>query len=128
MFEVELPVIPQTGGTSRKLPLPEVRTKKHRTGFEPIKKVRAPPEVIRPEPIPLPPFKLPRAPESLPAPPVIVDPNLIPKGLLGLQDQIYTAQDVSDIEAFLRGQDQDEQDIADILDVLKLIEGDDEQS
>lgn len=94
-----------------------------KTGFEPIKKL--PPSVIVAErkPVPLPPFR--QAPALAPdntSPFDLVDRDLIPEDLLGLQDQIHTAQDIADIQRYLRGLDQDDQDAADIADVLAILD------
>jgi hypothetical protein len=101
------------------------RRYKRKTGFEPVIK-KWPPEPIGAEeskPLPLPPFSAPPlAPADERSPLDLVDPDLLPPDLLGLQDQIFTAQDISDIERFLRGIEQDEQDAADIADVLALLD------
>lgn len=118
LFEITLPVIIKQqdgGGDDRHL---HDRRKK-RTGFEPIKKA-APFAYVEPFTLPLPPFKE-RAPVKVDLP-AGVDRSLIPPDLLGLQDEIRTAQDVFDIQQFLRGVDQDEQDAADIADVLAILD------
>lgn len=97
--------------------------KKIRGGFEPIDKRPPEPVAFSAPKIPLPPFR--DAPALAPIdepPPELVDRNLIPSDMLGLRDQIYTAQDISDIEKFLADHDQDQQDIDDIADVLALLD------
>lgn len=96
------------------------RRRKRKTGFEPVTK-QWPPEPIGTEehkPLPLPPFSVPPlAPADERSPLDLVDPDLIPPDLIGLQDQIFAAQD-----SYRRGNEQDEQDAADIADVLALLD------
>jgi hypothetical protein len=103
-----VPVV-QDGGTSRKLdvPEPEAPRRKKKTGFEPVKKVATQPLIEPRKPaFPLPPFEI-----ALPfltddrSPLDIVNRDLVPENLLGLQEQIASAH-----QAYL-----DAQDIADVL-------------
>lgn len=117
LFETQfVPIAPQGGGTSRRLDEPEapsVRNKK--TRFNPVKKRTAEPlEVARREPVPLPPFTEPvrlELPDSYPLD--LVDRDLIPQDLLGLQQQIFRAQEQHS---------RDQQDAADIADVLAALD------
>lgn len=96
--------------------------KRKKTGFEPVKK-RKPPEPDVPAPLPIPPIgPKPRLPAEIRAPLDIVDPALIPTSLLDLEQQVLSAQDIADAEAYLRQLDQDEQDAADIAEVLALLD------
>jgi hypothetical protein len=107
---------PIGGGSSRKKP---------RTGFEPVKK--HPPEPpAKPEPpkVWTPPPGLVRSPSIVPRLPApdLVDPDLVPTGLLGIQQQMFSAEDISAVGRFLDQLEQDEQDAADIADVLALLD------
>jgi hypothetical protein len=81
-------------------------------------------EPDEPAPIPLPPFN--RSAALLPPqerlPVDIVDASDIPANLLALQDQVFTAQDIADVNAFLAQLDQDEQDAEDIADLLASLD------
>lgn len=111
-------LLPIGGGSSRK--------KKPRTGFEPIAKVHVE-RTSKPKKKPLlpPPDLIGRIPSIIPTDEPLPDfaHEAEPADLLGLQDQIYTAQDASDVEAFLRSYDQDQQDAADIADILDRYKG-----
>lgn len=108
------------GGDDRHLRDQRVRK---RTGFEPVRKLPPQKTVHVKQPVPLPPFQPrpePAQPDSSPFD--LVDRDLIHEDLLALQDQIRTAQDIADIQRYLRGIDQDEQDAADIADVLAILD------
>lgn len=110
------PIYPIPGGTSRKLP-----GDRKKTGLLPLER--------RPT-VPTP------AARKLPIPPVDVvstrvetagtppTPHISPAAVNAVSDiafQIMDAQDATDIEAFLKGSEQDEQDAADIADILRLL-------
>lgn len=104
------------GGSDRRKP------KNYRTGFEPVRKL--PPQKIeaKKKTVPLPPFR--PAPRIVPAEavlPVTVDRSALPSDLLGLQDEIYVAQDLTeeaDIDEILSLQDGDVGEILMLLDSL----------
>lgn len=116
------PIIDRGGGGDDRH-LRDQRTKK-RTGFEPVRKVTPQKLVHVAPPVPLPPFQSVPPPEVVESSPLdLIDRDLIPD-VLALQDQIQTAQDIADIQLFLRGLDQDEQDMADIADLLAILDED----
>jgi hypothetical protein len=96
--------------------------KKH-SGLEPINKRWPAPLVIERRKIPLPSFR--KAPAFAPAdePLDLIDRDLMPSDLLDLQDRVYSAQDIADVDRFLTGNDHDQQDIDDIADVIAFLEG-----
>lgn len=108
-------VVISGGGVSRKKP---------KTGFEPV--VKLPPQQTKPTKpkVWTPPQEYVRspaiAPQSKPVP--LVDPALVPTGLLGIMEQMRAAEDLSDVNRYLEQLDQDEQDAADIADVLALLD------
>jgi hypothetical protein len=99
------------------------RRKKGRTGFEPV--IKRPRPIEKPEP---PKVWTPAIPDRVPAIaprrplPELVDAKELPADLLGLQEQIYTAEDISDVERFLSEYDQDQQDADDIADILAILD------
>ena len=104
------------GGSDRRKP------KNYRTGLEPVRKLPPQKIEVKKKPVPLPPFR--PAPRTAPvevALPVTVDRSALPNSLLGLQDEIYVAQDLldeSDIEEILSLQDGDVGEILMLLDSL----------
>lgn len=124
LFEVApiLPVEVPGGGTSRKLdapePIAEAPRRKKKAGLEPVKKQPTLPLIEQRKEYPLPPFQ----PEPEPlveeiSPLDVVDRDLIPGDLLGLQSEIAAAQ-----AAHL-----DEQDARDIADILAILQSIDEE-
>lgn len=115
LFEEAFAAPVQRGGTSRKLeqpePLVETPRRKKKTGFEPIKK-QTTHQIVEPrKQAPLPPFE--PAPQIDGRSPLdMVDRDLIPHDLLGLQQQIQAAQNSY----------ADQQDADDIADVLLILE------
>lgn len=103
------------GGSSRR--------KKGRTGFEPV--IKRPRPIEKPEPrkvwTPPIPDRVPAIEPHRPLP-ELVDRKELPADLLGMQHQIYTAEDISDVERFLSDYDQDQQDADDIADILALLD------
>lgn len=108
-------VITEGGGSSAAIGESADRRKKRKTGFEPVKRFYIPqPAEVRK--LPLPPFREPpQLAPSQSSPLDIVDPNLMPPDMLGLQSQILAAQ-----EDYRRIQS--EQDAADIADVLAILD------
>jgi hypothetical protein len=106
----------QIGGSSG-------RRKKGRTGFEPV--IKRPPQIEKPEPRKV---WTPPIPDRAPAIvlrrplPELVDAKELPADLLGIQDQIFTAEDISDVERFLSDYDNDQQDADDIADILAILD------
>lgn len=125
-FEITPPPPFPAGGGSRK-PIVEDRPPaprhKRKTGFEPIKKNYDRPVVEEPK-LPVPPTlkRIPRAPTPAPA---LIDPALIPANLLGIEQQIMSAQDTSDVLRFMESLEQDEQDIAEVLEMLDRLDEED---
>ncbi len=99
------------------------RRKKGRTGFEPVLKL--PRRIEKPE---SPKVWTPPIPDLAPAViarrplPEMVDRKELPADLLGIQDQIFSAEDISDVERFLSDYDADQQDADDIADILAILD------
>jgi hypothetical protein len=98
------------------------RKKGRRYGFEPVKKTweRPLPETkpkvwTPPRPVELPPRQQRPAPE-------LVDKSLVPSELLAIQQQMFDAEDISALNRYLDGLEQDEQDAADIAELLELLD------
>jgi hypothetical protein len=123
VFEVNPPLVVPPGGTSRKLIVETDQPKrKPKTGLEPLIKRPKSPE-------PAPPSKLVPKFRAMPAVLPVVEEPPLPQAMPGIVDQtdetqrqIQDAIDASDIEAFLKGIDQDEWDATDIADVLALLD------
>lgn len=116
-FEVyPLPFPTPPGGTSRKLvngrfvnPLGTAR--------------QAPKPAVELKKTPLPPIPAQRkVAEAKRPPPAVIDEAVIPADLVSLEQQVLSAQDVADVQAFLRALDQDEQDAADIAEILAMLD------
>lgn len=114
-----IPVVIEGGGTSSAGDNDRRhRDPRTRRGLVPPKWISPAPKPQTTPLFPLPPFSAPPlAPADERSPLDLVDPDLIPQDLLGLQDQIFAAQ-----EFYRRGNEQDEQDAADIADVLALLD------
>lgn len=95
--------------------------KKKTTGLEPVKK-RKPPEAPALAPLPIPPTRPLKLRVAEQAPVEIVSPKLIPTDILDLQDQVLSAQDIADVQAFLHELELEDQDAQDIADVLALLD------
>jgi hypothetical protein len=98
--------------------------KKRRAGFETIVKRKPeppkrtePPKVWTPPASKRPALTLPRRPA-----PELVEAKELPADILGMQHQIYTAEDISDVQRFLNDYDQDQQDADDIADILAILD------
>jgi|SRR5882672_972001 len=119
-FKIEPTPFPG-GGTSRRLPQDDAHRRKHRTGFEPIKKQFERP-VIEAHPLPIPKRKLPARPRSSDPTVEIVDSSALPD-LLALEERVLHAQDIADVNRFLTEMDADEHDAQDIADILAFLDG-----
>lgn len=109
----------RSGGTSSSSAVEQRR--KRKTGFEPVKKLSSAPIAVERRKPPLPPFRSP--PQLAPAyssPLDLVDRDLIPQDLLGLQGEIYTAQAAFALQRLQF--EQDEQDMRDIAAFLATID------
>lgn len=115
----EIQLVLSGGGTSG-----DGDRRKRKTGFEPIKKHPAPPEKPEPTKVWTPPKEFIRSPSIVPQRPGpdLVERELLPLDVLGIQQQIFAAEDISDVNRFLAGLEQDEQDAADIADVLAILD------
>lgn len=97
-------------------------TSKGRRGFEPVKKHPRPIEKPEPPKVWTPPQPKPRRPLLRMPEPKLTEPGPLPAELLGMQHEIYSAEDISDVERFLSEYDQDKQDADDIADILAILD------